>query len=71
MDGIPERQMISKVPVFKLLNLDGKTLTMSVGQGVDHEHGVITTVLSGVDESGCRYVLACVTERVDVHPNQR
>ena len=71
MDGIPERQMISKVPVFALLDLDGKTLTMSVWQGVGREHGEITTTLSGVDECGRVYVLASVTERVYVHPNQR
>lgn len=71
MDGIPERQMISKVPVFHLLDLDGKTLTMSVVQSVDHGFGEVTTVLSGCDESGRCYVLTCVTERVDVHPNQR
>jgi hypothetical protein len=63
MDGIPQRQMISKVPVFALLDLDGKTLTMSAKQGVDREHGVITTVLYGEDEYGRVYVLACVEER--------
>ena len=65
------RQMISKVPVFKLIDLDGRELTMSVGQSIDHERGEITTVLSGYDNSGRCYVLACVTERVDVHPKQR
>lgn len=55
--------MISKVPVFALLDLDGKTLTMSAKQDVDREHGVITTVLYGEDEYGRVYVLACVEER--------
>lgn len=71
MDYTDNRQMISKVPLFRLLDLDGKKLTISVGQSIDHEHGEITTVLSGYDNSGRRYVLACVTERVDVHPKQR
>ena len=71
MDYTDNRQMISKVPLFKLIDLDGRKLTMSVGQSIDHEHGVLTTVLSGYDESGCCYVLACVTERVDAHSNQR
>ena len=65
------RQMISKVPLFKLLDLDGKKLTMSIGQSIDHERGEITTVLSGYDKQWYCYVLACVTERVDVHPDQR
>ena len=71
MNITDNRQMISKVPLFKLLDLDGKKLTMSIGQSIDHERGEITTVLSGYDKSGCCYVLACVTERVDVHPEQR
>lgn len=71
MSNTDFRQMISKVPLFKLLDLDGKTLTMSVGQSIDHERGEITTVLSGYDESGCCYVLACVTERADAPSNQR
>ena len=71
MNSIDSRQMISKVPLFKLLDLDGKTLTMSVGQDIDQERGEITTVLSGCDEGGRCYVLACVTERVDVHPIKR
>lgn len=71
MSNTDFRQMISKVPLFKLLDLDGKKLTMSVGQAVDHERGEITTVLRGYDKSGCCYVLACVTERVDAHSNQR
>lgn len=71
MNCTDNRQMISKVPVFKLIDLDGRKLTMSVGQSIDHERGDITTVLSGYDKSGCCYVLACVTERVDVHPDQQ
>ena len=71
MNYTDNRQMISKVPVFKLIDLDGRKLTMSVGQSIDHERGEITTVLSGYDKSGCCYVLACVTERVDVHPDQQ
>ena len=71
MNITDNRQMISKVPLFKLLDLDGKKLTMSIGQSIDHERGEITTVLSGYDKQGCCYVLACVTERVDVHPYQR
>ena len=71
MNYTDNRQMISKVPVFKLIDLDGRKLTMSVGQSIDHERGEITTVLSGYDKQGYCYVLACVTERVDVHPNQR
>ena len=71
MNYTDNRQMISKVPVFKLIDLDGRKLRMSVGQSIDHERGEITTVLSGYDKSGCCYVLACVTERVDVHPDQR
>ena len=71
MNYTDNRQMISKVPVFKLTDLDGRKLTMSVDQSIDHERGEITTVLSGYDKSGCCYVLACVTERVDVHPKQR
>ena len=71
MNYTDNRQMISKVPVFKLIDLDGRKLTMSVGQSIDRERGEITTVLSGYDKSGCCYVLACVTERVDVHPKQR
>ena len=71
MSNIDFRQMISKVPLFKLLDLDGKKLTMSVGQSIDHERGEITTVLSGYDNSGRCYVLACVTERVDAHSKQR
>ena len=71
MNYTDNRQMISKVPVFKLIDLDGRKLTMSVGQSIDHERGELTTVLSGYDKSGCCYVLACVTERVDVHPKQR
>ena len=65
------RQMISKVPVFKLLDLDGRKLTMKVGQSIDQERGEITTVLSGYDSSGRCYVLASVTERTDVPANQR
>ncbi len=71
MNITDNRQMISKVPLFKLLDLDGRRLTMSVGQSIDHERGEITTVLSGYDKSGRCYVLACVTERVDAHSNQR
>ena len=71
MNITDNRQMISKAPVFKLIDLDGRKLTMSVGQSIDHERGEITTVLSGYDNSGRCYVLACVTERVDVHPDQR
>jgi hypothetical protein len=62
------RQLISKVPVFRLVELDGRTLTMSVGQSIDQDHGEITTVLRGTDEFGMIYVLACATERVDVRP---
>lgn len=69
MDYADNRQMISKIPVFKLLDLDGRNLTMSVGQSIDQERGEITTVLSGYDENGCCYVLACITEPVNVHPN--
>lgn len=71
MNYTNNRQIISKVPVFKLLDLDGRNLTMSVGQSIDQERGEITTVLRGYDERGCCYVLACVTERVDVHPIER
>ena len=71
MNYTDNRQMISKVPVFKLIDLDGRKLTMSVGQSIDRERGEITTVLSGYDNSGRCYVLACVTERVDVHPDQQ
>lgn len=69
MDYADNRQMISKIPVFKLLDLDGRNLTMSVGQSIDQERGEITTVLSGYDENGCCYVLACIAEPVNVHPN--
>lgn len=71
MDYTDSRQMISKVPVFKLLDLDGRKLTMKVGQTIDRERGEIITVLSGYDSSGCCYVLASVTERIDVPADQR
>lgn len=71
MDCIDSRQLISKVPVFNLLDLDGRKLTMSVNQSIDRDRGEITTVLSGYDNSGRCYVLASVTERDDVPANQR
>lgn len=58
------RQMISKIPVFHMWELDGKQLTMRVDQIVDREYGCIDIILTGEDEKGRQYVLAHTTERL-------
>lgn len=65
------RQFISKVPVFDLAELHGKTLTISVGRHDYPEHGLRATVVVGTDECGVSYVLLDTQERLDVHPIER
>jgi hypothetical protein len=61
------RQIISKVPVFNLVELHGKTLTISVARHEYPRDGVRATVVVGTDERGISYVLVDHQERLDVH----
>ena len=65
-------QLIESVPVYDLAELDGKTLTISVGQGYNVERGVKSIVVIGTDERGHSYVLVDRQEKLrDVHPIER
>ena len=62
-------QWTPSVPLFDLIELDGKTLTISVGQDYDVERGIQFTVVTGTDENGHTFVLVDKQEPLDVHPN--
>lgn len=65
-------QLVESVPTYDLAELDGKTLTISVGQDYNIERGFKFTIVVGTDENGYSYVLVDRKERLrDVHPIER
>lgn len=65
-------QLIESVPTYDLAELDGKTLTISVGQDYNIERDFKFTIVVGTDENGYSYVLVDRKERLrDVQPIER
>jgi hypothetical protein len=62
-------RLIPSVPVFDLADLDGKVLTISVGQGYNVERGIRFTSVIGTDENGISYVLVDQREPINVRPD--
>lgn len=60
--------LIDHAPAFCLRELDGKTLTMSVGEDYNVETGLRYTTVIGTDENGHSYVIVDKREPIDVHP---
>ena len=64
-----DNRVIPSAPPFRLIELDGKTLTITVGRDYDMDRRIRSTVVIGTDASGCSYVLVDTQEPLDVHPN--
>lgn len=63
-----DNALIPSVPTYHLVALDGKTLTITVGQDYDVERGLRYTTVTGTDENGHSYVLVDRQEALNVHP---
>lgn len=61
-------RLIDHVPMYELSELNGKTLTISVGEDYNVETGLRYTSVMGIDESGNTYVIVNRQEPLDVHP---
>jgi hypothetical protein len=64
-------RLIPSLPVVNLLELHGKTLTLSVGQDINLTTMMRHLVVMGTDSAGLSYVLIDSREKVSVYPPRR
>lgn len=64
-------KVFESVPAYDLAELDGKTLTISVGSDYNVERQIKFTTVIGTDENGYSYVLVDRQEPLNVHPVER